>query len=99
MDEVLVDGVVVRTGEEYLAEQPQQVRLQVSLDRPVVLIRREPLRTELRQPRLRWAVAVVEADLLILSIPWLQDTLKMVQELVLPVRRHYYRADRGTGER
>jgi len=89
VDEVLVDVVVVRTGEEYPAEQPHQVRLQVSLDPPVILVLREPLRMELRQPRLRRAVAVVEAELLILSVPWLQHALKTVQDLLLPIHRHH----------
>jgi len=43
-------------------------------------------------------VAVVEAKLLILSVPRLQHTLKTVQELVLPLRQHYYRADGGTDD-
>jgi hypothetical protein len=41
----------------------------------------------------------VEAELLILSLPRLEHTLEMVQDLVLPVPRHYYRADKGTIER
>ena len=40
-------------------------------------------------------MAVMEAKLLILSLPRLEHTLETVQDLVLPVPRHYYRADRG----
>jgi hypothetical protein len=95
---VPVDGVVVRTSEEYPTKQPKQVRLQVSHHLPVVLVLHEPLRTELRQLSLRRPVAVVEAELLNLSVRRLQDTLETVQELVLPVHRHDNRADRGTVE-
>jgi hypothetical protein len=41
-------------------------------------------------------VAVVEAELLNLSVSRLQETLEMVQELLLPVHRHDNRADKGT---
>jgi hypothetical protein len=65
---------------------------------PVVHVLREPLRTELRQSSLQRPVAVVEAELLNLSVCRLQDTLETVQELVLPVHRHDNKVDRGTVE-
>jgi hypothetical protein len=89
---------MVRTSEEYPAKQPKQVRLKVSHHPPIVLVLREPLRTELRQPSLQRPVAVVEAELFNLSVCRLQDTLETVQELVLPVHRHDNKVDRGTVE-
>jgi alkylated DNA nucleotide flippase Atl1 len=99
VDEVPVDGVVVGASEEYPAKQPKQVRLQVSQHPPVFRVVREPLRTKLRQPSLWRPVAVVEAELLRLSLRRLQHTVEPVQELLVPVRRHDNWADRGTIER
>ena len=93
-----VDGVVVRTSEEDLAKQPKQVRLQVSHHPLVTLVLHEPLLMKLRHPSLWRPTAVVEAELLNLSVRRLQDTLETVQELVLPVHQHDNRADRGTVE-
>jgi hypothetical protein len=78
VDEVPVDSVVVRTGEEYPPKQPKQVCLQVSQHPPAVLVLREPLHTELRQPSLWRPVVVVEGELLKLSVRRLQDTLETV---------------------
>jgi hypothetical protein len=65
----------------------------------VVLIILESLSTKLRQPSLWRSVAVVEAELLKLSLCRPQYTIKTVQELLVPVCRHDNWADRGIVKR